>query len=264
MNELLKFLDSCVIYYNQSSFIKNDPVSIPHLFSKKEDIEIAGFLTALISWGNRTAIIKSAAQLMNWMDGSPFDFVLNASEPELKLISSFYYRTFQGDDLLFVLYALRNIWEKKEGLEVLAAGAFRRNGKIKEAIVEIRKTMLEIPHLKRSEKHLANPENGSAAKRTNMFLRWMVRNDGAGVDFGLWKNIPQSLLMCPLDVHSGTTARKLGLLSRKQNDWKAVEELTLNLKKFDPQDPVKYDFALFGLGVSRQFASLKKLTKSYL
>jgi len=246
---LKKFLDSKVAFYNKVSFIKNDPISIPHQFSKKADIEIAGFLTSLISWGKRSMIIKSANQLMNLMDQSPYEFVLNAKEKELKRISGCIYRTFNSDDLLFLINGLKRIYSQEDGLEKVARDGFSKEGKVKDTIVSIRSALLETPHLKRSEKHIANPQTGSAAKRINMFLRWMVRQDNAGVDFGIWKNIPQSKLICPLDVHSGRIARKLGLLSRKQNDWKAAEELTANLRLLNPDDPICYDFALFGMGV---------------
>lgn len=248
-SDLKRFLDAKVVHYNNVSFIKNDPISIPHQFSKKEDIEIAGFLTALISWGRRNLIIKSATKLMDLMDQSPFDFVMNAGEKELRQINGCIYRTFNSDDLLFLIYGLRHLYQAAGGLEQVAVNGFNKAGKIKDSIAEIRALLLQTPHLMRSEKHLANPESGSAAKRINMFLRWMVREDKSGVDFGIWKSIPQSKLMCPLDVHSGRIARKLGLLSRKQNDWKATEELTLNLSLLDANDPVKYDFALFGIGV---------------
>ena len=247
------FLDEKVHQYNQPVFIDSDPISIPHQFNQKEDIEIAGFLTAIISWGRRTAIITSANQLMKLMDNSPYDFVINASSNELSKLSRFVYRTFNSDDLLFLINALKKIYSDKSGLEGVASYSYKNGGNIKGAITGIRDALLSNPHLKRSEKHLANPDKGSAAKRINMFLRWMVRKDEKGVDFGLWNNIPQNELMCPLDVHSGRVARKLGLLMRKQNDWKAVEELTENLKRFDPEDPVKYDFALFGLGVFEHF-----------
>lgn len=248
-HELKRFLDAKVGLYNDVSFIKNDPISIPHQFSVKEDIEIAGFLTALISWGRRNLIIKSASKLMDLMDQSPFDFVMNAGEKELKHIAGCIYRTFNSDDLLFLIYGLRNLYQTSGGLEKAAVNGFNKAGIIKDSITEIRASLFKTPHLMRSEKHLANPESGSAAKRINMFLRWMVREDKSGVDFGIWKSIPQSKLMCPLDVHSGRIARKIGLLSRKQNDWKATEELTFNLRLLDPDDPVKYDFALFGIGV---------------
>lgn len=246
---LQNFLDQKTDHYNRPLFIKNDPVSIPHRYTKKEDIEISAFLVATIAWGKREQIIKSGEKLMTMMKDSPFDFILNADRNDLKKLNAFYYRTFNNDDLFFFIYALRNLYSSKGGLEQISTDSFNKSGTIKDVIVSIRQNMLVTPHLKRSEKHLADPENGSAAKRINMFLRWMVRKDNMGVDFGLWRDIPLSALMCPLDVHSGKVARKLGLLHRKQNDWKAVEELTTNLRVYDTKDPVKYDYALFGTGI---------------
>ncbi len=237
-------------HFNHPSFIFNDPISVPHQFHQKEDIEIAGFLTALISWGRRPAILKSANRLMALMKNQPHSFVLKAADHDLKKLDQFVYRTFNSSDLLFLIDALKEIYLHKGGLEKICQQYFNESGTIKDTICGLRKELLQSPHLARSEKHLANPMKGSAAKRINMFLRWMIRKDNQGVDFGLWKNIPMSELMIPLDVHSGNTARKLGLLSRKQNDWKAVEELTAKLRQFDPADPVKYDFALFGMGVN--------------
>lgn len=235
--------------YNNTDFIESDPISIPHMFTCKEDIEISGFLTSVISWGRRTAIIKSARQLMDLMDNSPYDFLVNCDESDFKRFANFVYRTFNSDDCLFLVTALRNIYLRSDSLESIATQTFNNSNNIFDVVVGLREAILQTPHLKRSEKHLANPQTGSAAKRINMYLRWMIRKDEGGVDFGIWKNIPQSKLMCPLDVHSGNVARKLGLLTRKQNDWKAVEELTAQLRTFDPQDPVKYDYALFGMGV---------------
>ena len=246
-SELTKLLNNKADNYNNTKFIESDPIRIPHSFSRKEDIEISGFLTSVISWGRRSAIIKKAFHMMELMDNVPFEFMINSSEKDLKVFSKYVYRTLNSDDCLFLISALREIYRNKGGLEIIANESF--NGNILSVITGIRDAINETPHLPRSEKHLGNPERGSAAKRTNMFLRWMVRDDDKGVDFGLWKKIPTSTLICPLDVHSGNVARKLGLLSRKQNDWKAAIELTNNLKKYNPNDPVIYDFALFGMGV---------------
>lgn len=247
--ELLKLLDYKVAQYNNVEFISTDPVSIPHMFTSKEDIEISGFLTSIISWGRRPAILKSAKKLMNLMDNAPFDFLMNSSDIEYSRFQSFVYRTFNSDDCLFMVTALRNIYKNNGSLELVATKAFKTNSKIIDVITGLRDAILDTPHLKRSEKHLGNPLTGSAAKRINMYLRWMIRNDNKGVDFGIWNDIPASALMCPLDVHSGNVARRLGLLTRKQNDWKAVVELTNSLRTFDANDPVKYDYALFGVGV---------------
>jgi len=188
--------------------------------------------------------------MLELMENQPYSFVMQAQGSDLKRFEHFVYRTFNSSDLLFLLEALRQLYATNGGLEEVCTQFYLQHGTIKDTINGLRARLLQSPHLKRSEKHLANPQKGSAAKRINMFLRWMVREDTRGVDFGLWKGIPSSALMIPLDVHSGNTARKLGLLLRKQNDWKAVEELTATLRRFDPDDPVKYDYALFGMGVN--------------
>ena len=246
---ILELLNKKVSEYNNPKFIESDPISIPHQFKNQKDIEISGYLTSIISWGRRAAILNSANKLMKIMDHKPYDFIMNAGKSELKGIDNFVYRTFNADDCYFALEAMKNLYVKYDSMEVLANELFKENNDIKDVIIGIRKELLSTEHLKRSQKHFANPETGSAAKRTNMFLRWMIRQDNKGVDFGLWKNIPASALMIPLDVHSGNTARALGLLERKQNDWRAVEELSKRLKEYDKNDPVKYDFALFGIGV---------------
>ena len=247
--DISKLLNQKVKQYNTIEFIESDPISIPHMFTKKEDIEISGFLTSVISWGRRPAILKNAHKLMELMDNAPYDFLMNSKDVDLKRFEDFIYRTFNSDDCIFLITALRNIYKKSDSLEAIANNSFINNGNIFSVIVSLRDAILQTPHLKRSEKHLGNPLTGSAAKRINMYLRWMVRKDNSGVDFGIWKDIPQSALMCPLDVHSGNVARKLGLLNRKQNDWKSVEQLTSKLRTFDKNDPIKYDYALFGIGV---------------
>jgi len=249
--ELFEFLEAKYDQYNRPEFIETDPISVPHRYKRKEDIEIAAFLTATISWGNRVSIVKDAVKLLEMMNDSPYDFISHASLYEFERLSTFYHRTFNGTDCIFFLESLKNIYQNHGGLEPLFLPD--KSTGIKGSVSRFRNTFLEIDHLHRSKKHIANPEKGASAKRILMFLRWMVRDDHRGVDFGLWKNIPPSLLMCPLDVHSGNVARKLGLLTRKQNDWQSVEELTSNLREFDPIDPVKYDFALFGLGVFEHF-----------
>ncbi len=250
--DIKQFLESKTNEYNRPAFIASDPISIPRGFSRKEDIEISGFLTALISWGRRPAILKSAQKLMQLMDFAPYEFITEASGSDLKRVTGFVYRTFNASDLLFLMEALRHLYLEQGGLEKVCETWFRKTGTVKGLISGLRSELLKTSHLSRSEKHLAAPEKGSAAKRINMFLRWMVRSDNNGVDFGLWKEIPSSALMIPLDIHSGNTARELGLLHRKQNDWKAVEELTGRLLKFDSKDPVKYDFALFGTGIYKK------------
>ena len=253
-SDLKEFLDEKVAIYNHPSFIHNDPISIPHRYSKKEDIEIAGFLTATIAWGRRTSILKNATTLLNYMDDAPYEFILNFSKNDLLPFQKFVHRTFNGDDCIYFLKALQKIYKEKKSLESLFTDHFdeHSNTDYKEAINGWRRFFFSLPYPPRTLKHFANPLEGSAAKRINMFLRWLIRNDSCGVDFGLW-NLKSSLLTCTLDVHSGRVARKLGLLKRKQNDWQAAAELTTRLRIFDPNDPVKYDFALFGLGVYEKF-----------
>ena len=247
---LRDLLDEKAAQYNSPEFIFSDPISIPHRFSKKEDIEISGFLAATIAWGQRITILKNAGLLMQYMDNQPYEFVMNAGADDLRRLSGFVHRTFNGDDCLFFIEALKHIYSNCGGLEnAFSEGISPQDSNVFNGIIAFRDTFLQAPHLLRSCKHVANPAKGSTAKRINMFLRWMVRSDDKGVDFGLWKQISPAQLCCPLDVHVGNVARKLGLLSRTQNDWRAVEELTDNLKKFDPVDPIKYDFALFGMGV---------------
>jgi len=250
--ELKEFLDEKVMLYNNLSFIKSDPIQIPHLFSKKEDIEISGFLTAIISWGNRKMIIRNALKMMELLDNAPYDFIINHQKSDLKPFKNFVHRTFNSEDLYQFIQSLEHIYKKHQGLEKTLAIIGEKTTYI-EAIHNLKKIFFEIPHLQRTKKHISDPLKNSAAKRINMFLRWMVRNDQTGVDFGIWKTHNAANLSCPLDVHSGNVARKLALLSRKQNDWKAVTELDTNLRKLDHEDPVKYDFALFGLGVFEKF-----------
>ena len=251
-SELKSFLDEKVALYNNTNFIESDPVQIPHLFSLKEDIEIAGFLSATIAWGNRKMIIKNSHIMISLMGNSPYDFVMSHSENDLEKLSCFVHRTFNGADFTTFIKGLQHIYRNYSGLE----NVFSKNqGKdnLQNSIHEFKQLFFEIEHQPRTQKHISDPSNNSAAKRINMYLRWMIRQDTKGVDLGIWKSITPSLLSCPLDVHSGNVARKLGLLSRKQNDGKAVAELDVKLRKFDPQDPAKYDFALFGLGVFEGF-----------
>ena len=250
--ELKEFLDEKVILYNNPKFIDSDPIQIPHLFSKKEDIEISGFLTAIISWGNRTMIIRNAHKMMELLDSSPHDFILNHQEKDLKSLEGFVHRTFNYIDFQQFIKSLQHIYVRHGGLET--ALAIQDQTKTYQTAIHNFKTLFfEVQHQQRTQKHISDPLKNSAAKRINMFLRWMVRNDKAGVDFGVWPTHNPSHLSCPLDVHSGNVARKLKLLPRKQNDWKAVAELDKNLRSLDASDPVKYDFALFGLGVFEKF-----------
>ncbi|MFT5336252.1 MAG: hypothetical protein ACJAY8_001306 [Sphingobacteriales bacterium] len=249
-DEVKSFLDEKVDLYNRPNFIESDPIQIPHLFSKKEDIEISAFLTSTIAWGKREMIIKNATTMMDIMDNDPHEFILNYSgNPG---ISRFVHRTFNSDDLLTFFECLSHVYTNHGGLESAFASGIQNNN-LQLAIHHFKHVFFEAPHLARTEKHVSDPNKGSAAKRLNMMLRWLVRKDKKGVDFGIWDSISPALLSCPLDVHSGNVARKLGLLTRKQNDAKALQELDKNLRLMDPQDPVKYDFALFGLGVFEGF-----------
>jgi uncharacterized protein (TIGR02757 family) len=251
-DELKSFLDEKVNLYNNPNFIESDPIQIPHLYSVKEDIEIAGFLSATIAWGNRKMIINNAKKMMEMMGNSPYDFVMSYNQNQLDTLENFVHRTFNGGDFITFIKCLQNIYNNHNGLEAVFARNIESNSTQK-SISEFKKVFFEIEHLQRTQKHVSDPLQGSAAKRINMFLRWMCRQDNKGVDLGIWKTIPASALSCPLDVHSGNVARKLTLLSRKQNDAKALFELDTNLRLLDPNDPVKYDFALFGLGVFEGF-----------
>jgi uncharacterized protein (TIGR02757 family) len=250
--ELKDFLDEKVRQYNQSNFIATDPIQIPHQFSQKEDIEIAAFLVATIAWGNRKSIIKSGSKIIELLGNAPYDFVLNHTENDLEKLQFFVHRTFNGTDFQFFIKALHHIYTRQEGLESIFF-KHAESHTLQTAIHQFKHTFFSIPHPVRTKKHLSDPMKNSAAKRINMFLRWMVRKDASGVDFGIWNSLSPAQLSCPLDVHSGNVARKLKLLSRKQNDAKALQELDKNLRKLDPTDPVKYDFALFGLGVFEGF-----------
>ncbi|MDR2848902.1 MAG: TIGR02757 family protein [Bacteroidales bacterium] len=246
--EALKtLLDERYRLYCTPQFVLTDPVQAPHRYTRKEDIEIAGFLAASIAWGQRKSIINNANRLMQLMNDTPYQFVMNAGREELQRLDGFVHRTFQPDDCLFFITALRHIYTNCGGLQTVFAQGFSDTVSIFGALTHFRRVFMTTPHLPRSGKHVSDVERGAAAKRLNMFLRWMVRRND-GVDFGLWQDIPPAALMIPLDVHTGNVSRRLGLLNRKANDWKAVEELTANLRRFDSADPVKYDFALFGMG----------------
>ncbi len=250
--ELKEFLEAKVEQYNNPKFIESDPIQIPHQFTLKEDIEISGFLTATIAWGNRKSIINNAKRLMELLDNSPYDFIMNHESNDLDKLHPFVHRTFNGDDAIQFIKSLKNIYLNHNGLETVFA-KHAETSSLQTAISQFKNTFFEVEHLQRTQKHISDPLKNSAAKRINMFLRWMVRTDNSGVDFGIWNSLSPTQLSCPLDVHSGNVARKLGLLSRKQNDAKALLELDTALRKLDPNDPVKYDFALFGLGVFEGF-----------
>jgi len=255
-SEIKEFLDIKFDEFNRPSFIESDPIQIPHKFSKKEDIEISAFLAAQIAWGKRSMIIRNAEKMMSVMQNSPYDFLMNSSQKDLEKISKIGHRTLMNEDFIYFVKSLKNIYEKHAGLENVFTQGYKKDNSIYSSINHFRNIFFELQPLERTKKHIANVENNSASKRINMFLMWLVRNDKRGVHFGLWKNIPTSDLKLPLDIHSGNTARALGILQRTQNDWKAVCEVTENLKKFDSADPVKYDFALFGLGVFENFSKI--------
>lgn len=246
--ELRDFLDEKVEKFNRPDFIENDPIQIPHLFSKKEDIEIAGFLTATIAWGKREMIIKNSRQMMSLMGDEPHRFVTDHSEDDLLSLKKFVHRTFNGEDLTYFIRKLRMICQTG-GLENIFAPTIEEEN-LKGVFSRFHELFFSDTEASfRSRKHVANPEKGSSAKRLSMYTRWMSRPSDTGVDFGIWKSVSPAKLSCPLDVHTGNVGRLLGLITRNANDWKTVEELDAHLRKFDPLDPVKYDFALFGLGV---------------
>ncbi len=249
--ELKSFLDEKADQYNSPDFIENDPIQIPHRFSLKQDIEIAGFLAATISWGNRKSIINSAEKMLAVMGDSPYDFVLNYSENDLRSIQDkSIHRTFNGEDFAYFIRQFGRIYRENESLESLFTVSDTETN-FQHAIERFRIGFLETEK-HRSHKHVSSPYKNSSAKRIMMFLRWMVRKDKRGVDFGIWENINQKHLSIPLDVHTGNISRKLGLVSRTQNDWKTVEALDLAIRKLDDKDPAKYDFALFGIGVTKE------------
>ncbi|MBN2613076.1 MAG: TIGR02757 family protein [Bacteroidales bacterium] len=255
--QLLKdFLEEKYHQYNNRSFIETDPVQVPHMFSEDADKEIAAFLTSTISWGRRTTIISNAKRLMKMMGYKPFEFMMNATEHELKQLSDFKHRTFNGADTLGFIRSLRAICSGHGSLKGFFEKSFHTTGSLKETIIMFRSAFVANLMLQRTHRHISDITRNASAKRLNLFIRWMVRNDKMGVDFGTWDKIPASALYIPLDVHTGNVSRALGLLKRRQNDWKAVEELTATLRSFDPDDPVKYDYALFGLGVFENFNTL--------
>jgi uncharacterized protein (TIGR02757 family) len=246
--ELKLFLNEQVEIFERPEFILDDPLGVVRRFTKKQDQEIVGLIASTIAWGNRRAIIKSIERILEFMHHQPFEFILNTDEKDWRHIN-FVHRTFNSEDLFFFFKALKNTYQNHQSLEELFQAHPKIPG-VKGRIVQFRNKFCATPHLPRTEKHISNPEKGSSSKRLNMFLRWMVRPSKRGVDLGLWKNIPLSELRIPLDIHTSRVSRKLNILKRKQDDWKALEELHQTLDQFDPIDPAKYDFALFGLGLS--------------
>lgn len=250
MNASLKaLLNEKATEYNCRNFILHDPISIPHQFTNPLDIEIASFLTCTIAWGQRKTIIANARNLMLRMNDKPYEFVYDFGRSERNKLKGFVHRTFSSDDLIQIVTALRRLYRECNSLEEIFAPQLQHPGDARQAIGIFRDAFFSGPHSLHCEKHVSDPRKGSAAKRINLFLRWMVRRDNAGVDFGLWKTIPMSALSIPLDTHSGNVARNLGLLERKRDDWRAVNELDQQLRIYDASDPVRYDYALFGIGV---------------
>ncbi len=247
LNEIKKLLDHKVAYYNQPLFIKEDPISVPHQFTKQQDIEIAGFFAAIFAWGNRTTIINKAKEIMQLMDDVPHDFCVSHQPKDLKRFLQFKHRTFNADDIIYFINFLQYHYNNHRSLEM----AFfpKKKMTVEQGLIHFRNYFFSLEHLPRTHKHISSPSQKSACKRLNMYLRWMVRGDDKGVDFGLWKNIQPKELICPLDVHVSSVARQLGLLKSTKNDWQAALELTNNLKLMNAEDPVIYDFALFSMGV---------------
>lgn len=246
------WLDEKAETYNHPSFIASDPISVPHRFSKKQDIEIAGFFTAIMSWGQRKTIINKANELMNLMDNAPHQFITGHIARDRKKLNNFRHRTFQPDDVIYLTGVLQKYYKTNSSLEDAFAKHIKKDDiDVCSGLIGFHHSIFDQPHvIERTRKHIATPLRKSSCKRLNMYLRWMVRRDTRGVDFGIWNKISPNQLVIPLDLHVGRVARQLGLLTRKQNDWKAALELTERLKAYDKRDPVKYDFALFGGGVN--------------
>ncbi|MFA0962989.1 TIGR02757 family protein [Roseivirga sp. BDSF3-8] len=253
--DLKEFLDEKYETYNEPGFVEDDPVSIPHLFTKKQDREISGFLAAVLAWGQRKTIISKCRQLMEMMDWAPHDFILHHTTDDLKPFLAFKHRTFNATDTLYFLHYFQQFYRQHDSLEeAFTAGLKPQDETVEQGLVRFHEQFFgQEDYPERTRKHVATPARKSACKRINMFLRWMVRQDDRGVDFGIWQQISPSQLVCPCDLHVDRVARRLGLITRKQTDWQTALELTARLRLLDPQDPVKYDFALFGLGVVEKF-----------
>ena len=248
------FLNAKVKLYNQPAFIEKDPICIPHLFTKKQDIEIAGLFAAILAWGNRTTIINNSRKLMSWMDDKPHDFILNHKDTDLKPFVHFAHRTFNATDLLYFISFLQYHYQQHNSLEdAFVPGKNYKEDTVEQALIHFHNYFFSIEHPERTKKHISTPSRGSACKRINMYLRWMVRNDNKGVDFGIWKKIKPGQLICPLDVHVARVAERLGLLGNIKSNWANALQLTAHLKQLNPQDPAIYDYALFGLGMAERF-----------
>ena len=256
--KLKPFLDDLVEQYNKPGFIEDDPIGVPHQLHQKADIEIIGFFSAILAWGQRKTIINKSNDLLKRMEYAPYDFIKNCTDLDLQRFESFKHRTFNSTDCLYFIEFLRFYYQKEESLEnAFSQFLSSQDQDIEKALIGFKELFFSLDFApKRTRKHIASPASKSTCKRLNMYLRWMVRKDEKGVDFGIWSQISPSQLMMPLDVHVERVARKLGLLKRKQRDWKAVQELTSELRKLDPKDPTKYDFALFGMGVSERLSPI--------
>jgi len=254
-SKLKDFLDNKVAEYNRPAFIKDDPISIPHRFTRQQDIEIAGFFAAIFAWGNRTIIINKSRELLGLMDNAPYQFITGHSDADLKKLLHFKHRTFNTTDLLYFIHFLRHHYSTHASLEpAFSQWMGPKDADTEQALSGFYRYFVSLEETPpRTRKHIASPEKNSTCKRLNMFLRWMVRRDKAGVDFGIWRTIRAAQLVCPIDVHVARVARRFDLLQRNAIDWQAAVELTVWLRTLDPKDPVKYDFALFGLGAVEKF-----------
>jgi uncharacterized protein (TIGR02757 family) len=253
LKRLKNLLDEKVRLYNQPSFILQDPVSIPHHFTVKQDVEISGLFAAVLAWGNRTTIINNCNKLMGWMDNAPYEFVVNHQAPDLKPFMHFAHRTFNATDLLYFLSFLQYHYRQHDSLEKAFTPKKYPGETVEQALIHFHNYFFSIEHPERTKKHIATPARKSACKRLNMYLRWMVRKDSHGVDFGIWKEIKMSQLVCPLDVHVGRVARRLGLLENENANWQNALHLTSQLRQLNPDDPAVYDYALFGLGMAERY-----------
>jgi uncharacterized protein (TIGR02757 family) len=254
LQRLKNLLDDKVRLYNQPSFISGDPISVPHQFTKREDIEIAGLFAAVLAWGNRTTIINNCNKLMQWMGHAPHEFILNHRQPDLKPFLHFAHRTFNATDLLYFIHFLRHHYKSHSSLEDAFVPVKKyKEENVEQALIHFHNYFFSLEHPDRTRKHIATPHRHSACKRLNMYLRWMVRKDSGGVDFGIWKKINPSQLVCPLDVHVARVAHRLGLLNDIKSNWKNAAALTRQLKQLNPRDPAVYDYALFGLGMAERY-----------
>ena len=247
--ELRDLLEHLHDQYNRPEFIENDPISVPHSFTLRDDREVAGLLASTIAWGNRKAIVKSAHRMMQYMDNAPADFVRNASEGELARLGSYVHRTFNGEDFKDFVRGVRGMFERFGGIGEFVESRYEATGSMAQVLSDFRREFFACNHNSHCEKHLSSIDKGAACKRLNMYFRWFVRRDERGVDFGEWRKVPMSALYLPLDVHTGNMGRALGLLTRRQSDWKATVEITESLREFDAEDPVRFDFSLFGAGI---------------